>query len=372
MRGTSAREDGRRQQPAVGEAQGFAGRPRGVVSGPWLLTGHDGRLIAYAHADGAVLRWTESRAGGPHWLGPDVLPVTGLSHLTVGQGRNRYAHLLGRRVRTGGDGGLTVDLVYAIQYQAGRPLSEWRSLGNPHTKRERTSQAGAPAVAVNSAGTLHVVVPTAEGRLSLRREDAQGRWEPWQDLQVSAAVDTPVAAATSTGHIELLAPARTGALTWRQQQPGGVLVRSHDVGVVPLPGSVAAVETSAGRITYYMTDLRSGGMVAVRAGEWPVPLGANPGDGRHAALNTTLDGVACTVLAHRGAEGRIVLGVCVAEDERSGVWWTDTGEACLGDPVLALDGYGRVVVLAVAADGALTLARQELGQGLTLGTWSRI
>jgi hypothetical protein len=371
MRATSARANGPRRQPVGEGAPGSAERPPAVRSGPWLLRAHDGRLIVYAQAGESVLRWTETESGGPGWSGPDVLPAKNLSHLTVVQGRNRYAHLLGRRVRPAKDGSLTVDLVYAIQYQAGRPLSEWRPIGNPHAKRERTALMGAPAAAVAADGTLYVFVPTAEGRISLRREDAQGRWEPWLDLKVTAGLDTPAAAATSTGLVELLAPARTGALTWYQRQPGAALERGADLGVIPLPGSVTGVETSPGRITYYLTDVR-GGMVAVRAGEWPVPLGGDPGDGRHAALSTTLDGYPCTVLAHRGAEGRVLLGVCVAEDERGGVWWTDTGTHCLGDPVLALDGRGRVVVLAVAADGSLTLARQEDGPGLTLGNWSRI
>ncbi|GGZ26107.1 hypothetical protein [Streptomyces poonensis] len=371
MRATTVRADGRRPQPAGEPARDSADRPAAVRSGPWLLRGHDGRLILYALAGRAVLRWTERRSGGPEWDGPDVLPAEDLSHLTVVQGRNRYAHLLGRRVRPAQDGSLTVDLMYAIQYQAGRPLSEWRSIGNPHAKRERTALMGAPAATVADDGTLYVFAPTAEGRISLRREDERGRWAPWRDLQVTAALDTPAAAATSTGHVELLAPARGGALTWFQPEPGKALERGPDLGVVPLPGSATAVETSGGRLTYYLTDVR-GDMVAVRAGEWPVPLGAKPGDGRHAALTTTLDGYACTVLAHRGAEGRVMLGVCGAEDERSGVWWTDTGTDCLGDPVLALDGHGRVVVLAVAADGSLTLARQEEGPGLTLSAWSRI
>ena len=122
MRATSARANGQRQQPVGEEAQDLADRPAAVRSGPWLLPGHDGRLLAYAQVDQAVLRWTERRPGGPDWLGPDVLPAKGLSHLTVAQGRNRYAHLLGRRVRPAKDGSLTVDLVYAIQYQVGRPI----------------------------------------------------------------------------------------------------------------------------------------------------------------------------------------------------------------------------------------------------------
>ncbi|MFI6942400.1 hypothetical protein ACIBI4_24270 [Streptomyces sp. NPDC050418] len=370
MGATSVREGGLR--PASAGVERAGGPASELRSGPWLLTGHDGRLLVFALVDGAVLRWTESQVGGPHFTGPDVLPVKGLSHLTVVQGRNRYAHLVGRRVRPGADAVLAVDLMYAIQYQAGRPLSEWRSLGNPMTKRERTAQAGEPSAVVNADGTLHVFVPTAEGRIALRREDTQGRWEPWRDLQVAAALDAPSAASTSTGFVEVLAPSRSGGLTWYQQEPGADLLRGQDVGVVELPGSGTALETSPGRITFYVTDVRSGGMVAVRAGEWPIPLNVTPGDGRHAAAQTVIDGRPCTVLAHRGPEGRVSLGVCGAQNERAGVWWSDTGMPTPGDPTLAVDGLGRVAVLAVGADGALCIARQEHGEGLTLGNWSRI
>ncbi|MFJ2604151.1 hypothetical protein ACIO13_04070 [Streptomyces sp. NPDC087425] len=342
---------------------------RPVRSGPWLLTGHDGRLIAYAQVDDAVLRWTETRPGGPDWTGPDVLPLKGLTQLTVVQGRNRYAHLIGRRVR-GTGAARAVDLVYAIQYQAGRPLSEWRSVGNPHATRERTAQMGTPTGAVDSSGALHLVVPTAEGRLAVRREDAQGRWEAWRDLKVAAAVDTPALAATATGQLHLLAPTASGALTWSGAAPGAPLERGHDIGVVPLPGSVTALETSPGRVTTYLTDLVGGGVVAVRAGAWPIPLGGNPGDGRHAALTTVLDGYPCTVLAHRDTGGRIVLGVCGTEDEANGVWWTDTGTSCQGDPVLAHDAHGRVTLLAATPEGRLALTRQQPEPGLTLGAWN--
>ncbi|MFG2971230.1 hypothetical protein ACGFZS_48990 [Streptomyces sp. NPDC048288] len=356
----------------VAAARPSGGIPAGrtVRSGPWLLTGHDGRLLAYAHVDGAVLRWTEARPGGPDWLGPDVLPVEGVSELTVAQGRNRYAHLVGRRVRGTGETAPAVDLVYAIQYQAGRPLSEWRSAGNPHAKRERTAQMGAPTAVVDTSGALHILVATAEGRLALRREDARGRWEPWLDLKVAAVLDAPAAVATSTGQTHLLAPTATGALTWCQPRPGAVPERGPDPGVVPLPGSACGLETSPGRATFYLTDAVGGGAVAVRPGNWPVPLGGNPGDGRHAALATTLDGHPCTVLAHRDTEGRLVLGACGAEAEHHGVWWTDTGTVCQGDPVLAHDGLGRVVLMAHTEDGGLALARQDNGPGLTLGDWS--
>src|SRR5262245_38702574 len=119
MRVGTARDQGRREQRAGDrDSEETSGRIPELRSGPWLLPGHDGRLLVYALADQAVLRWTEERQEGPGWPAPDVLPAPDVTRLTVAQGANRYAHLLGRRVREKDDGRLAVDLVYAIQYQA--------------------------------------------------------------------------------------------------------------------------------------------------------------------------------------------------------------------------------------------------------------
>lgn len=368
MRNTSLRETELYEASTADESGGLAR----AVGGPWLLTGHDGRLTVYVHVNGAVLRWTETAVGSRRWTDPDVIAAKGITHLAVAQGRNRYAHLVGRRTRPRADGWATVDFMYATQYQTGRPVTEWRSLGNPFKEIEKAVQAGDPAITVTSEGILYVCAPTAAGSMALRRETKKGGWEAWAELPVAGVTDAPVPAATSAGPVEILVPTRTGAFHLRQPDNGGLPVRGYDAGVVPVPGSGAALETAQGRITYYVTDARGTGVVACRAGGWPVPLGGNPADGRIAALRTTLDGIDCTVLALRGAGGSVNLGICATEGEQSGVWWTDTARRCAGDPALALDGYGRVVVAAIGADGRLAVARQEDGQGLTLGDWSRV
>ncbi|MEV6165819.1 hypothetical protein AB0L71_28670 [Streptomyces sp. NPDC052052] len=362
MRSASLREAGQRSEPAA------AAPLADVRGGPWLLTGHDGRVTAYVHTDGAVLRWTETTPGGPRWDGPDVLPAKNITDLVVVQGQNRYAHLLGRRVRPRADGWSNVDVMYATQYQTGRPMTQWRSLGNPSKEIAEAVEAGVPAAAVASDGALYVCVPTGSGEVALRREDTRGRWQAWSRLPVAGTTDAPLPAAASSGLVEVLVPTRTAALHLRQSKPGGTLERGHDVGVIPLPGSVTALETAPGRLTYYLTDVR-GGVVAFRADNWPVPLGGDPGDGHIAALRTTVDGYDCTVLALRGADGTVHLGVCPTEGEQGGVWWTGTGMGCAGDPALAADGYGRVVVAAVGPDGRPAVARQQDGEGLTLSDW---
>ncbi|MGW6716732.1 hypothetical protein [Streptomyces globisporus] len=349
-------------------AAGF-GRPLG---GPWLVPGYDGRLTAYVSVRDAVLRWTQNTVGGDRWQGPEVLPAKGVTHVSVVHGENRYAHFLGLRTRPTGDGWSRVDVMYATQYQTARPMTQWHALGNPHKDIGTAGEVGAPTGVVTSDGALHVCVPTGSGSVELRREDAKGAWGAWKSLPAAGATDAPVPAATSTGLVEVLVPTRVSALYLRQAKTGAALEPAEAAGVVPVPGSATPLETGPGRITYYLTDAGGGGVVALRPGSWPLPLGGAPADGRIAALRTSLDGFDCTVLAVRGITGTVNLGVCATEDEQSGVWWTDTAMRCQGDPSIARDGEGRLVVAVLDTEGRPTAARQEDGPGLTLSDWRLI
>ncbi|MEU6367883.1 hypothetical protein ABZ876_19600 [Streptomyces sp. NPDC046931] len=368
MRGRSARAAQRRRTPGA-----VAGTPSsavtGTAAGSWLVRGKDGRLTAYAPCEGGLLRWTEARPGGPGWSGPAFFPVADLTHLTVVQGADTYVHFVGRRERRHPDGRVDVDVVHAIQYQTGRPVTEWRSLGNPHREPDRARRFGVPTAAVDTAGTVHVFVRNAGGGLMMRREGNGGRWEPWADLRGADVRDGLVATATSSGRVEVFAPAGGAALHWVQPESGGTPQRSHDVRPGPLPGSVAVLETAPGRLTRFWTDPAGSGLLCHRSGGWPAPLGGAPGDGANAVLRTLLDGYDCTVLAHRGADGGILVGVCGTEAESSGLWWTDAGRSCLGAPALALDAYGRVVLAALDPDGTLCVARQASGSGLAFEDW---
>ncbi|MBB4898634.1 hypothetical protein AB0M25_12465 [Streptomyces griseomycini] len=344
----------------------------GTAAGSWLVRGKDGRLTAYAPCGGGLLRWTETRPGGPEWSGPDFFPVADLTHLSVAQGVDAYVHFLGRRERRRADGTVQVDVVHAIQYQTGRPVTEWRSLGNPHSEPDLAVRFGAPVAAVDAAGTVHVFVRNAGGGLMMRREGRGGKWEPWADLRGSDLQDGLVATAVSTGRVEVFAPAGGAALHWVQPEPGAAPQRSPDVRPGPLPGSVAVLETAPGRLTWFWTDPAGAGLVCHRPGGWSVPLGGTPSDGANAVLRASLDGYDCTVIAHRGASGSPLVGVCGTEAEASGLWWADTGRACAGDPALVHDAHGRVVLGAFDPDGALWVARQESGPGLAFTDWLRV
>ncbi len=371
MRRSKARP-AQRPRPPYGDRSGAGAVPAtGVASGRWLTAGKDGRLTAYALADGGLVRWTEARAGGPEWSGPDFFAIPDLTHLTVVQGANSYVHFLGRRQKPRADGGTAVDVVHAIQYQTGRPVTEWRSLGNPHQDPVKAAQLGAPTGAVSASGTVHVFVRNAGRGMMLRREGAHGGWGAWQDLNGSQVVDGIAAVGTSTGRVEVLAPAMTAALHWYQSEAGGELRQGQKVPLAPVEGSVAGLETGPGRVTYYWTDAAGSGLVAYRPGSWWGGLGGTPADSPVAVLRAWIDGYDCTVLAHVGIDGQVMLAACVSENEGSGLWWSPTGEESAGAPGLAVDAQGRVVLAVIGKDGALRVARQRPEPGLALAPSTR-
>ncbi|MFJ2773855.1 hypothetical protein [Streptomyces sp. NPDC087300] len=378
MPSRSARKSERKpSRPPVAESAATVARPAAGPpdTGRWLLRGKDGRLSAYARAAGGVLRWTEERPGGPEWTGPEFFEVADLTFLTLAQGDDGYVHFIGRRERRDGEGKKLVDLMHTVQYQSGRPLMDWRTAGNPHTKLvERAPNLGAPAVAVDTAGTVHVFVRDGVRSVRLRREDKSGKWENWKDLKSSEALDGIVALTTSTGRIEVYAPTADGTEHWAQEKRGGDFKRADDIPPTPAPGSGTALETGDDRFTYYAVDASGKGVLAHRpgTGDAAVPLGGEPDQGPTAALRATIDGHDCTVLAHRTRSGRPAIAAFPTEDEAAGLWWAETGEPCLGAPALALDAQGRVVIAAVGVDGTLRVARQKPETGLALGAWTRV
>ncbi|MCX3062573.1 hypothetical protein [Streptomyces beihaiensis] len=345
---------------------------RTALRGRWLTRGKDGRLTLYRTADGGLLRWTERRPGSLEWAGPDFFPVADLTDLTVEQGADTYVHFVGRRERMG-PRGPAVDVVHAIQYQTGRPVTEWRSLGNPYRDVQKGTGIGVPSAVVDTRGTVFVLLRNLGGGLQARREEKGGKWGPWQDLKGSRLADGAISVAVSDGRVEVAVPTERGVQQWRQAVPDGPLKVGQPMRMHALPGSGVALETAPGRVTYYWTEANGSGVVAFRAGSWPVPLGGAPADGALAALRAPVDGYDCTILAQRGAGGTLLIGICGTEAELNGVWWSDTAVACSGDPALALDAYGRVVVAVPGPDGAQLVARQEPGPGLTFGQdWQRL
>ncbi|WP_327421519.1 acyl-CoA-binding protein [Streptomyces sp. NBC_01230] len=343
-----------------------------TVGGRWLVRGKDDRLTAYARNRDGLLRWTEERPGGPRWRGPDFIPVPHLTHLSIAQGADSYVHFVGRRSRQKGDGSQTVDIVHAIQYQTGRPLSQWRSLGNPYKDPDRAARIGAPVPAVAGSGAAHVFVRNSGGGIMLRREGKGAKWEAWTDLKGSLAQDAMAASVAESGRIELLVPGSGQAMRWTQAESDGPFEQAQSIPVAIAPGGVAALETAPGRNTFYWTDPTTGGIVAHRLGAWVIPIGGTPAEGPITVLRAMLDGYDCTILAHRDLDGHVMLAACGTENEGGGLWWSPTGERTAATPALAIDVYGRVVLAMIGADGGLYVARQNREPGLAMDPAERV
>lgn len=343
-----------------------------ALQGIWLTRGRDGRLTVYVSAEGGLQRWTEARPGAQSWGSPDFIQVPDLTHLSVTQDSNAYVHFVGRRERTTVDGRTAVAIVYAVQYQTGRAVSAWHSLGNPHKDAESARRFGEPVAVVAGPGNVHIFVRNADGGLTLRREQSDGKWRGWEDRRGSGIRQALAAISLSSGRLEVFAATADGTLHWYQREAGGALGEGRPSRFAVSPGTLAVLETGPDRATYYWTDPAGCGVVAYRAGGWPMVLGGTPGDGPHAVARVFLDGYDCTVLAHRGTGGTAMIGVGVTENEANGVWWSDTGVSCLGTPAVAQDAFGRVVVAVIGKDGSPRLACQTDDPGLTLADWRRL
>ncbi|WP_306318266.1 MULTISPECIES: hypothetical protein [unclassified Streptomyces] len=351
-----------------------ARRASGPVGGKWLTRGTDGRLTLFALSPEGLLRWTETRPGGPDWQGPQVFPVPpGLNHLSITQGANGYLHFLAHRVRERGDGRAVTDLMYSMQYQSGRPLNEWRALSNPYKETDqRHPRLGRPVGAVDSAGTLHVLARNAGRGLHLRHEDKGGNWKAWQDLRGSALHDGVAVGVTAKGRIGVLAPSDKPVHHWQQASAGGPFERRDDIHVTMVPGTGTALETSEDQLTFYVGDAYAHGLLAIRPNGTIMQIGGAPGGGAVCALRTLIAGQDCTVLVHRGMNDSPIFGAFVTNAEEWGVQWAEVDRPCIGDPAVALDAYGRIVLAIIDTDGMPQTTRQSSPDGLQLGQWRRV
>ncbi|MFB7917412.1 hypothetical protein [Streptomyces sp. NPDC056061] len=348
----------------------------------WLIPAPDGRLTAYAPAvAGGIVRWTESPTGRGGWTAPELLLPDNrlLPYLCVARGPAGYADVVALR-RTADGPEAPLEVVHATQYQAGRPLTGWHPVGNPHVKNVRMAASiGAPVAVVDGADALHVFIRNASGGVSTRVRDPRGTWGNWASFPCKRVHEGLSAVVTRSGRVELFAPADGGVYVWRQETPGGPLDRAPDLVLCARPGTASGIETHEGRITHYWREEESGEVVAHRPSEdgaaapAPAPLGGHSGDGPLALGRCLVDDHDCTVLAQRERTGTLAIAAHPTETESAGAWWTETHQSCEGAPAVAPDRDGRLVVAAVDGDGRLNVTRQRTDrQGLALEGWIRL
>lgn len=354
--------------PRLG-AQACARYPQ---SSRWLVRGVDGRLSAYLLSAAGVLRWTERAPGGGGWSGPVLLDGPDLlPGLAVAQDVNGYAHIFGLRRMKRADGKDHIDVVETTQYQSGRPIGPWHSVGNPNgNDRAKGREVGFPAAVFDAKGNLHVFVRNFGHSVSTRRQSPDGRWSGWQHLRGVAVADELVALRGSSGGAEVWARTRDTAavVRWHRETPSGDWALDATSSISPRPGSMsAALESGTLRYRYSGTNevcVEVGGVGAVSLGG---PDGAGP---VAAVTGVGIQGWSCTVLARSGQSGACSVGAHADGRPADGVWWFDAGEVSLVPPAVTADGRGRAVVALLGLDGRLKVARQEPdADGLAFTSW---
>lgn len=346
----------------------------------WLFLGHDGRLTAYCSVREGIVRWTESEPGSSEWAGPELYRVAGWSgRAVISQGPDGFVYFAGIRHRDGAPGGREV--VITTQFQTGRPLNEWRSLGNPFRAEDATAAGpGVPTIAADTSGALHVFLHSSGHGARTRRRDPGGNWGPWTDLGDTGVRSPVVPVSTSTGSVQAFAAVEGGAVHWAREasdkafrlvgRPAGHAVELTHTGC----------ETGPGRVTYFWRHPANGGVVAYRPqgsqGNSPgvlTSLGGDAGEGPVGVVRALINGYDCTVMVQRGAGGGPEVAAYPTEGEAYGTWWAPVGESCIGWPAVQVDGMGRVVLATIRPDGSLWLARQNmLEQGLAFEAWREV
>ncbi|MFH8581330.1 hypothetical protein OHB11_09180 [Streptomyces zaomyceticus] len=356
-----------RSQAPADRSHGSSSAP--LLQGAWLTRGEEGRFSAYLPRDGEVVRWTEEPDG--RWSGPVSLGGDGLTpFLAVGQGADRYVHLVGLRPTAGGEG--HVELVHSVQFQTGRPAVVWRPIGHSNGKGPWT---GNPAVAVDAQGRAYAFVRNGGGGLSVRAQKDAGGWHPWWDLHGWSTDPSPVAVCNGEGRVELLTATDKGLLRYVQEESGARPVRKDVLPAEVTFGTLAAVTGPSGHVTLFYVD-KAGQVRAWSPGRdlEPTPLGKAVGTGRLAATRCLIDGFDCTVLAQQSEDGRLALAAYPSEQETEGIEWSETGEPRGDlDTVLTRGLDGRLVAASLAGGTSPIITRQKAGaEGLLLESWRSI
>lgn len=349
----------------------------GATSG-WLRLGRDGRLTAYASCAEGVVRWTESAPGSDRWQGPDLFPVEGWTgRFTLAQDSHGFVWFAGTRQRDGAPDGR--EFVVAAQYQTGRPLSDWRTVGNPFPADAQAPPPGDPVVLSDGAGSLHVVVARFGAGVRGRTQHPDGKWGDWVDYQGKWVRGSVAPLVTSQGRAEFLAPFRGGASYWSQGAPGADFRWLGRMEADAVEGTYSCHETGPGSGTYFWRHPADGSVIAYRPqapagpGRQLRSLGGSGGIGPVGVVRTHINGYDCTVLLQRGAEGYPEIAAYPTEGEQYGAWWAPVGDRCAGLPAVALDAHGSVAIAMIDTDGGLRIARQDpAAPGLAFGPWGTV
>ncbi|MEV8567513.1 hypothetical protein AB0436_18400 [Streptomyces sp. NPDC051322] len=270
-------------------------------------------------------------------------------------------------------GAAAAEIVFATQFQTGRGLTDWRSLGAPGDEI-----LTGPVIAVNQvSGSVHVLVLLRTGGIVRCSRDAAGGWGRWKAVTPGPYTGDFVALMPHGGPLEILAVGSVVVDRWVGVANGRFELRDR-LSTPVVAGSPLSLETGPKRATYFWRYPGDDSLVAWRPpGQAQLDRGLLPvggaGTGRAGAARALVGGFDCTVLAQRGVAGGIEVTAYGTENEHYGAWRAELGGEEVSAPRVVVDGTGRIVVAAVDRAGRVLMARQDVGQqGLAFEDWSRL
>lgn len=258
----------------------------------------------------------------------------------------------------------------------------WTDLSNPNIQLGGDpTQVGAPTTVANANGSLWVFVKDGGGGVSGRRQNAAGgSWGPWLDLGGGADVQEGLAAIRgSDGRVALFASTRDEVLTWRQNAANGNLVEQ---GALPVgPGYSPASPPSAtinhdGTLEVIYRDAGTDDTVTTYetsvGGPWttsPAQFGSQGGTGQVSLVTAPPGADARIMVFERNDTTGVSLAMQTAPDSPYGGWSSLAG-TIVDSPATVLDSAGVVTLLAVTADGRVSVRRQtSSGANSPFGPW---
>jgi LmbE family N-acetylglucosaminyl deacetylase len=353
-------------------------RYRAPGASSWAARTADGRLAGFALLSGQAVVWYETAAGAGQWAGPVPLPGSGLEgQVSVVVRKGGALQLFSVRTHLPDARGTGVhrrEVVTAVQHgtaKDGRPLfSPWTTLGTSEANPVASMEMGFPEAAAGPDGSVYLAVRNQAGGVSVRVQSPHGRWSPWARLPKAAesgvrVLDGLGVAVDSAGRAHVFAPAQRSVLHWTSPGRGRPFTLARTAGLSGSAGPVSALAMHDGSVRLAYREPRSA-LVAYAelpaAGGTALPLGlSEPGGGfgrvalaHSGPAQAAPGGVA---LATRNAAG----SVSVATATLAPGAWSHGSALHVHGAALAEDAAGRMVALAVGADGALWTARHDSG-----------
>ncbi|MCT9006021.1 PIG-L family deacetylase [Streptomyces rhizosphaerihabitans] len=355
--------------------------PRHPAGVNWLLTDPTGRLTAFAVVNQQAAVWMEAQPGSGQWRGPFFLgggPLApGLAVCLTPDGR--WQIFAERMSLLAVDDAQRREIVLLEQAEPGGAFRSWTPLGNPSAgSRTRDRHLGAPVVARDGAGRLHLFVRNAGQGLHTRIQMPDGTWSGWTDLRGHELQEGLAAVTAANGHVDVFGASRGAVFRWAHKSLNEPLTRAPRFRLAPSAGPVAAVLQPSGQVMTVYREPDTGHLLMAQeddpGGRWAQPAESVGGRGGYGAVALAAgpSPEAGTLVACRSNLGAVAYRFLPGDPDQP--WQelptTSLGGTFTGAPAAAFDAQGRATIAVIGADAKLAVARQTVPEAAEFGAWT--